>query len=98
MSRSTYCRDRPSSSPTAVNRAKAMLGGAEFGRHACTVAAAPCPYVCRRRFERFLNTGSPAFAPSPVVAALDLASDPARGREILEQWPQDLPPELPRVW
>jgi hypothetical protein len=81
-----------------VNRAKAMLGGAEFGRHACTVAAAPCPYVCRRRFERFLNTGSPAFAPSPVVAALDLASDPARGREILEQWSQDLPPELPRVW
>lgn len=79
-----------------LKRAKAMLGSAEYGRHACTVAAAPCPYVCRRRYDRPSAAGH--VAPSPVVVALDLASDPARGREILEQWSRDLPPGVKRVW
>lgn len=83
---------------TTVNRAKATLGGAEFGRHACTVAAAPCPYVCRSRYDLPSLARYPALAPSPVVAALDLASDPARGREVLALWSEDLPPELSRVW
>jgi len=83
---------------SSLHRARATLGTANFGSHACTVAVAPCPYVCRRRYDRSAATGSAFFAPSAVVAALDLASDPARGREILEQWSRDLPPELTRVW
>ncbi|MGQ0615962.1 MAG: hypothetical protein ACT4PW_03060 [Acidimicrobiia bacterium] len=83
--------------PAVLARARALLGEAEYGRHACTVAVAPCPSVCTRRFDR-TAVDEPFCAPSPIVAALDLAVDPARGREILEQWSRDLPPELPRVW
>jgi hypothetical protein len=79
-------------------RARALLGDADYGRHACTVSVAPAPYVCRRRFDRAAVVDEPFLAPSPVVAALDLAADPARGRETLELWSRDLPPELPRVW
>ena len=79
-----------------ASRARAMLGSAEYGRHACTVAVAPCPYVCRRRYRAASAAGT--LAPSPVVVALDLASDPARGREVLEQWSGDLPREVNRVW
>lgn len=82
----------------AVARARALFGEAEYGQHACTVAVAPCPYVCRRRHDRALVTGVSYPAPGPVVAALDLAADPARGREILEAWSDDLPTELTRVW
>lgn len=85
-------------SPQAVTRARALLGEADYGRHACTVAVAPCPYVCRRRHDRTAATGERYPAPGPVVAALDLAADPARGREVLDQWAHDLPAELARVW
>ena len=33
-----------------------------------------------------------------LFAALDLAIDPARGREMLELWNRDLGPEIHRVW
>ncbi|MBI2709770.1 MAG: hypothetical protein HYX34_08745 [Actinobacteria bacterium] len=79
-------------------RARVLLGDAEYGRHACTLAVAPCPYVCRRRYDRAGVVDEPFFAPSPIVAALDLAVDPARGSETLERWSRNLPPELPRVW
>ncbi len=82
---------------SSVAKARALFGDATYGQHASTVAVAPCPYVCRRRVDRSAN-GQPLIAPSPVVAALDLASDPARGREILELWSRDLPPEVTRVW
>ncbi len=85
-----YVPDRAS-----LAAARVYFGTAEHGRHACTVAAAPAPYVCLRRAKR------PPWlvpAPSPLVAALDLASDPARGRDTLERWSRDLPPELRRVW
>ena len=82
----------------AAARARALLGDAEFGRHACTIAVAPCPSVCRRRFDRAAVVDEPFLGPSPIVAALDLAIDPARGRETLELWARDLPPELPHVW
>jgi hypothetical protein len=82
----------------ALARARALLGDAEYGRHACTVAVAPCPYVCRRRHDRAGVVGEPFLAPNPIVAALDLALDPARGREVLDRWSRDLPPELARVW
>lgn len=82
----------------ALARARALLGDAEYGRHACTVAVAPCPYVCRRRYDRAEVVDEPFLAPSPIVAVLDLVVDPARGRVTLERWSRDLPPELRRVW
>lgn len=78
----------------AIQAARTLLGDAEFGHHACTVAAAPAPIVCRRRYDK----GGMFPAPSSVVAALDLARDPARGREILDLWSRDLGPDLRRVW
>jgi hypothetical protein len=78
--------------------ARSLLGSAEYGSHACTVAVAPSPYVCRQRYDRSNAFNSEFLAPSPVVAALDLAADPARGREMLERWSRDLSPEVHRVW
>ena len=82
----------------AVAQALALFGEASFGHHACTVALAPAPMVCRRRYDRAAQVDQVWFAPAPVVAALDLASDPARGRETLEAWSQVLPTEVARVW
>lgn len=81
-----------------LRRARTLLGDAEFGRHACTVAVAPAPFVCRRRYDRTDTFDDPFFAPSPVIAALDLASDPGRGRDTLDLWSRNLPPEVRRVW
>lgn len=81
-----------------LRQARTLLGDAEFGRHACTVAVAPAPFVCRRRYDRTDTFEDPFFAPSPVIAALDLASDPGRGRETLDLWSRNLPPEVRRVW
>jgi hypothetical protein len=78
----------------AARRARALLGDAPFGAHGSTVAVAPAPFVSRRQYER----GTDVAAPSPAVAALDLAADPARGREVLEQWSQHLPDGVRRVW
>lgn len=81
-----------------VRLARTLLGDAEYGRHACTVARAPAPFVCRRRFDRGQTSGGGFFAPSFVVAALDLAADPGRGRETLELWSRNLPEDVRRVW
>ncbi len=81
-----------------LRQARTLLGDAEFGRHACTVAVAPAPFVCRRRYVRTETFNEPFFAPSPVIAALDLASDPGRGRETLDLWSRNLPPEVRRAW
>lgn len=81
-----------------LRQARTLLGDAEFGRHACTVAVAPARFVCRRRYDRTDAFDDPFFAPSSVTAALDLASDPGRGRETLELWSLNLPPEVRRVW
>lgn len=78
--------------------ARTLLGDAQFGSHACTVAVAPAPFVCRHRYDRTHVFDNPFLAPSPVVAALDLAADPARGRETLDRWSQNLPQEVRRVW
>ena len=78
--------------------AQTLLGASEYGQHACTIAAAPAPFVCRRRFDRSQLSGDAFFAPSSVVAALDLAADPGRGRETLDLWSRDLPEGVRRVW
>ena len=84
--------------PRTLRLARTLLGDAQFGRHACTVAVAPAPFVCRHRYDRTHVFNNPFMAPSPVVAALDLAVDPGRGRETLERWSVDLPQEVRRVW
>ncbi len=81
-----------------VAQARSLFGHAEYGHHACTVAAAPAPYVCRRRHEHRRAFESAFLLPSPVIAALDLAIDPARGREMLDLWSRDLSEEIRRVW
>lgn len=78
--------------------ARTLLGDAEFGGHACTVAVAPAPFVCQHRYDRTHVFNNAFLAPSPVVAALDLAVDPARGRETLKVWSRNLPKEVRRVW
>ena len=78
--------------------ARTLLGDAEFGNHACTVVVAPAPFVCRHRYDRTHVFTNPFLAPSPVVAALDLAADPARGHETLDAWSRNLPQEVRRVW
>jgi hypothetical protein len=81
-----------------VAQARSLLGQAEYGHHACTVAVALAPYVCRHRHDRNQAFHSEFLLPSPVVAALDLAIDPSRGREMLELWSRDLSAEIRRVW
>ena len=78
--------------------ARTLLGDAEFGNHACTVVVAPAPFVCRHRYDRTHVFNNPFLAPSPVVAALDLAADPARGHETLDALSRNLPQEARRVW
>jgi hypothetical protein len=82
----------------SLRHARTLFGDAEFGRHKSTVAVAPAPFVCRHRYDRSQAFNNPFLAPSPVVAALDLAMDPARGRETLEVWSRQLPPGVRRVW
>lgn len=81
-----------------LSRARSLLGSAEHGQHACTVAVAPAPFVCRNRYDLSNRVDSEFLFPSPIVAALDLAIDPSRGRETLEMWSRDLPAEVRRVW
>ena len=58
---------------------------------ACTVAMAPAPAVCARRY----HGRGPWPLVHPLVAALDLAVDPGRGGEALEAWH---PEDVERVW
>jgi len=79
-----------------VKRAVALLGVAKSpAAAACSVAVAPTPAVCSRRQDPVNN---PYHWPTvhPVFAALDLARDAGRGREILRDWnPSD---GSTRVW
>lgn len=52
--------------PGVVALARSLFGTADYGSHACTVAVAPSPYVCRRRYDRTLSDFP---APDPVIAA-----------------------------
>lgn len=76
-----------------------VLGAAPPGPgRKATVAVAPAPAASRYRYLKL--PGSSAMTPwpiaHPVIVALDLARDSARGREILEMW---TPPEgFLRVW
>jgi hypothetical protein len=55
--------------------------GASEGDRAATLALAPTPLVAI-----WARPGGGWSLPHPVFAALDLARDPGRGREILDRW------------
>lgn len=82
-------------SAVAVRRALLALGEGKIGGPVARIAPAPSQLVVTPRYE--LRRGLTEFPlVHPVVAALDLALDPSRGREVLEEWS---PPEaFTRVW
>ena len=66
-----------------VLRAMQRFGeSAAVNSRACTLAVAPAPSVCARRF----HGPGPWPLIHPVVVALDLAADPGRGSEALARW------------
>jgi len=81
-----------------LNAARTSFGIAAYGTHACTVAVAPAPFVVRYRSDLAEITGSIFPVVRPVVAALDLAADPGRGRETLDLWSEHLGGHITRVW
>lgn len=79
--------------------AVAKLGTAVSAeQRAATISVAPAPGVCRYRYSTTPGRKQQLRFPvvHPVVVALDLACDRARGREILESW--DPPEGITRVW
>jgi hypothetical protein len=77
--------------------ARIILGTAPGHERGCTVRAAPARWACQRRVDGVLvNADTHWPLAQPLFVALDLATDPGRGREILEAW---TPPEpWHRVW
>jgi hypothetical protein len=94
--RSSYPPDFYIPSAAELRQATLRLGEApRFEDRACTVAVAPTPLVCSRRFDRQSSDwGDWRFAHG-LFAALDLARDRARGVEILDDWK---PEDFTRVW
>ncbi|MHB8670888.1 MAG: transcriptional regulator [Acidimicrobiales bacterium] len=84
-----------------VRVARQLYGDAtRYESRAATVAVPPAGWACRRRVDIVALALDEPWAEwpavHPVFAALDLALDPARGREILDGW---TPPEpFVRVW
>jgi hypothetical protein len=79
-----------------AHRAATMLGVpmSEEVRGA-TLRVAPVRQACATR-RPSLDTEAPWPLAHPLFVALDLASDPGRGREILDGWTP--PVDVPRVW
>lgn len=84
-----------------LRRAAQLLGRAsEKTSRAVTLRVAPTPVICANRedpakYESNRNSEHWPLA-QPLFVALDLAQDPGRGREVLNDW---TPPEpWPRVW
>ena len=85
--------------PTQVllGRAVRQLGTSTYEARSATLAVAPSPLVTgtRRTVESSIALWMHWPAVHPVVVALDLAQDLARGREILSEWTPD---GAIRVW
>jgi hypothetical protein len=73
-----------------ARRAQRALGTADPQTRAATVAVPPTPLVITRAVD-----ADPWPLAHPLFVALDLARDPGRGREILDQWH---PEGVTRVW
>jgi hypothetical protein len=81
-----------------ARRAERALTAAAWDDHAAVVAVPPTLLVCRHRLMPPAMI-EPSFLPTthPLFLALELSQDPARGREILDEWTPD-DPEIHRVW
>ena len=69
----------------------------DFNQRVATVAVPPSPLVSEARFRQ-RRDGDAWPLVHPIVAALDLAVDQNRGREVLEQWQPDPALGTERVW
>ena len=81
-----------------ARRAERSLSPASWEDHAAVIAVPPSLLVCSNRQEPPARL-EPSFLPTvhPLFLALELAQDPARGREILDQWTPDSP-KVHRIW
>jgi hypothetical protein len=81
-----------------ARRAERSLSSASWEDYAAVIAVPPSLLVCRYR-QRPPARLEPQFLPTvhPLFLALELAQDPSRGREILDQWTPDNP-NIHRVW
>lgn len=80
---------------TTARRATALLGSPMSSQaRAATIRTAPVPQICRMRTPPAPGGQWPLA--HPVFVALDLATDPGRGREVLDGW--DPPEGTVRVW
>lgn len=82
-----------------ARRAERMLVAASWDDCRAVIAVPPTALVTLRRVQLEEPRGPLPFLPTahPLFLALDLAQDPARGREILDQWHPDQP-GITRVW
>lgn len=82
---------------TATNAARTYGIAPDSSVASCTVAVAPTLLACAPRFEASGRRGGfvEFLLVHPVFVALDLASDKARGAEIVSGWN---PESFPRVW
>ncbi len=77
-----------------LRRALDLFGeGVPSEKRGARVAVAPLPVVCDRRYD---VPGEMWPGAHPLFVALDLAQDPARGAEALQQWQPPAP--FQRVW
>lgn len=79
------------SNPATLRRLERELGPAEPADAAAVLSAAPFPAVV----DEDSGAGEHWRRAHPVIVALDLAQDPARGGEILDDW---TPRDHARVW
>lgn len=87
VARGDYPPDFYVPSESALRRAVARLGAADNPAvRACTLAVAPVRLICLRRHDRSQITGEVWPVANHIVVALDIATDKARGLEVLEQW------------
>ena len=95
VAQSSYPPDFYVPSGRSLRRAIGILGEARsFEHRGASVALAPLPVVTAPRFAR----GKEWLLTHPLVVALDLARDPARGREALDAWEPEGVPGFRRVW
>jgi DNA-binding transcriptional ArsR family regulator len=97
--RSNYPPDFYVPTQRVLNRAVKLLGETQNpADRKATIKTAPAPMVCEHRIDaprRHIGNEIWPLA-HPLFVALDLASDPGRGTEVLEGW--DPPEPWRRVW
>jgi hypothetical protein len=80
-------------SDNVLRAALSLYEEAPFHDRAATVALPPARWACRQRLAASRGTGTQGSRwplVHPLFVALDLAQDPARGREVLATWePED---------